>query len=177
MSIDLGMAHRREECTVKGRAPWSVVSEGIAVQEVIRLRAAAEDVMARAYAPYSRFPVGAAVLTASHEIFVGCNVENAAFPVGMCAEATALGAMVAALGRTPIRAALVVVAGPTRAWPCGACRQRLQEFALADTMIYATSLGGELASCALAELLPFSFGPDNLLSTGHAPLSKRTPKR
>ena len=134
----------------------------ISAQEVMKLRAAAEEVMHRAYAPYSRFAVGAAILTVSRKIFVGCNVENAAFPVGLCAEAAAVGAMVAAVGVSQVLAVLVMVAGPERAWPCGACRQRLSEFARPDTKIYAASIGGELASSLLVDLLPLSFGPRNL---------------
>lgn len=130
--------------------------------EAMSLRVAAVEAMKRAYAPYSRLAVGAAILATSGEIFAGCNVENAAFPVGLCAEATALGAMVTHLGGKQVRAALVVVAGPEKAWPCGACRQRLWEFALADTVIYATTLTGEWASSPLVQLLPLGFGPRNL---------------
>lgn len=130
--------------------------------EAVSLRAAAIEAMERAYAPYSRLSVGAAVLSVSGEIFAGCNVENAAFPSGLCAEATALGAMVTRLGGIRVQAALVVVAGPEKAWPCGACRQRLWEFALGDAVVYATTLSGEWASSPLAQLLPLGFGPRNL---------------
>lgn len=129
---------------------------------LVDLRAAAIEAMKQAYAPYSRLAVGAAILTASGEIFAGCNVENAAFPVGLCAEASALGAMVTCLGGARVRAALVVVTGPEKAWPCGACRQRLWEFARGDTMVYATTLAGEWASSPLVQLLPLGFGPHNL---------------
>lgn len=138
------------------------MSKAVFPPEAVALRAAATKAMKRAYAPYSRLAVGAAVVATSGEIFAGCNVENAAFPVGLCAEATALGAMVARLGGTRVRAALVLVAGPEKAWPCGACRQRLWEFALADTVVYATTLAGEWASSPLARLLPLGFGPHNL---------------
>lgn len=130
--------------------------------EAVGLRAAAIEAMKHAYAPYSRLAVGAAILVTSGEIFAGCNVENAAFPVGLCAEATAIGAMVARLGGMRVRAALVVVEGPEKAWPCGACRQRLWEFALADTMVYAVTLAGEWSSRPLVQLLPLGFGPHNL---------------
>lgn len=138
------------------------MSKAVFPPEAVALRAAALKAMGRAYAPYSRLAVGAAIMATSGEIFAGCNVENAAFPVGLCAEATALGAMVARLGGTRVRAALVVVEGPEKAWPCGACRQRLWEFALADTVVYATTLAGEWASSPLIQLLPLGFGPHNL---------------
>ncbi len=138
------------------------MSKAIFPPEIVDLRTAAIEVMKRAYAPYSRLAVGAAILAASGEIFAGCNVENAAFPVGLCAEAIALGAMVARLGGARVQAALVVVAGPEKAWPCGACRQRLWEFARGDMVVYATTLAGEWASSPLVQLLPLGFGPRNL---------------
>lgn len=130
--------------------------------EIQRLTHVAQAAMARAYAPYSRFPVGAALLTASGDIYAGCNVENAAYPVGLCAEAGAIAAMVASVGAARIRAILVLVASSERAWPCGACRQRLQEFSQADTIIYAAASGLPAIARPFCELLPLSFGPQNL---------------
>ena len=83
---------------------------------------------AHAYSPYSGFPVGAAILCEDGRIFAGCNVENASYPVGTCAEAAAISAMVAEGGRR-IAAALVLAAGDPLVTPCGACRQRIREFA------------------------------------------------
>jgi len=125
------------------------------------LFAAANAARQHAYAPYSRFRVGAAVLSASGAIHAGCNVENAAFPVGTCAEAGAVAAMVAA-GETRIRAVLVLGEGPQLVTPCGACRQRLREFASGDLPVYCADENGIRRSLQLDLLLPASFGPDNL---------------
>ena len=117
-----------------------------------------------AYAPYSGYKVGAALRTASGAIFYGCNVENAAFPVGTCAEAGAISAMVAA-GERVIAEMLVVADGEALATPCGACRQRIREFATAETSIHVADGGGIRASFTQSSLLPHSFGPDNLAPT------------
>jgi len=115
----------------------------------------------KAYAPYSRFLVGAAVLDEQGRIHAGCNVENAAYPEGLCAEAGALSAMVLNGGR---RARAVVVVGAGGAWitPCGGCRQKLREFCDEDTPILTANeheLGPEYT---LKQLLPESFGPEHL---------------
>ena len=125
------------------------------------LRAAARDVMTRAYVPYSRFPVGAAALTDAGDVVVGCNVENAAFPEGVCAEAGAISAMVAG-GHRAIRAILVTGPGEELVTPCGACRQRIREFAAPETPVLIAGTDGVRARFSLAELLPASFGPANL---------------
>ncbi|KTS07399.1 cytidine deaminase [Methylobacterium sp. PvP062] len=122
---------------------------------------AARAVRAHAHAPYSRFPVGAALRDERGGIHAGCNVENAAYPVGTCAEAGAIAAMVAAGGRR-IAAILVCGDGNGPVTPCGACRQRIREFAGPDTPIHAAGPGGVARSFTLAELLPESFGPETL---------------
>jgi cytidine deaminase len=122
---------------------------------------AALNARAHAYAPYSGFKVGAAVLTPDGAVFAACNVENAAFPVGTCAEAGAIAAMVAE-GHTRLAAVLVVGDGAAPVMPCGACRQRIREFAMVDTPIHIAGLDGLRRSFRLDELLPFSFGPENL---------------
>lgn len=128
-----------------------------------QLRIAAETVLQHAYAPYSRYPVGAALLTQSGEIFSGCNVQNAALPSGLCAEASAIGHMVSTLGATPIRAVYVLCKGREPAWPCGSCRQRLNEFALPELWIYtATIVSNEVEQASFTSLFPHSFGPHNL---------------
>lgn len=122
---------------------------------------AALAAQANAYAPYSRFKVGAAVLSASGRIHAGCNVENAAYPVGNCAEAAAIAAMVAA-GERRIAAVLVLGEGEELVTPCGACRQRIREFAGPDTPVHIADTRFVRTSFTLGELLPASFGPDNL---------------
>jgi homotetrameric cytidine deaminase len=114
---------------------------------------AARAAMRNAHVPYSKFPVGAAIRGAAGGIHVGANVENAAYPQGQCAEASAIGAMVAA-GETKIAAVAVVAEKLGVCPPCGGCRQRLSEFGAADTPVH---LGDEMTT-TLGELLPLSFG-------------------
>ena len=115
----------------------------------------------RAHAPYSGFKVGAALRGGSGRIYAGCNVENAAYPVGTCAEQGAIAAMVAG-GDVAIAEVLVLAASPAPVTPCGACRQRLAEFADADTPVHAAGLDGVRATHRLGELLPHGFGPGML---------------
>ncbi|QCI69166.1 cytidine deaminase [Phreatobacter stygius] len=122
---------------------------------------AARRAQAQAYAPYSRFRVGAAIRSASGAIHAGCNVENAAYPVGACAEAGALSAMVLA-GDRQIAEILVIGDGPELCTPCGACRQRLREFSADAVLVHVAGPEGLRRSFTLGSLLPFSFGPDNL---------------
>ncbi|AZO79740.1 MULTISPECIES: cytidine deaminase [unclassified Bosea (in: a-proteobacteria)] len=125
------------------------------------LFAAALAVQQKAYAPYSRFKVGAAILADDGKVYPGCNVENAAYPVGACAEAGAISAMVAG-GSRAIRAIVVIGDGAELVTPCGACRQRIREFAAPETPILIAGPEGIRARFSLAELLPASFGPANL---------------
>jgi homotetrameric cytidine deaminase len=125
------------------------------------LLAAAEAVMRNAYAPYSNFPVGAALRSPSGAIHVGANVENAAYPQGQCAEASAIGAMVAA-GDHAISAVAVVAEKLDICPPCGGCRQRLKEFAAPDTPVYLGRRGGPLQTTTMAELLPLAFDEESL---------------
>jgi len=125
------------------------------------LLAAAERVMRNAHAPYSRFPVGAALLTPSGTVHVGANVENAAYPQGQCAEASAIGALVAA-GDREIAAVAVVAEKLDVCPPCGGCRQRLKEFAAPDTPVYLGRPGGPLQTTTMAELLPLAFDEEAL---------------
>lgn len=122
---------------------------------------AAKTIQAKAYAPYSRFKVGAAIATPDGRIFAGCNVENAAYPVGSCAEAGAISAMIAA-GESRIAAIVVMGEGEHLVTPCGGCRQRIREFAAPETPIHIAGPEGIRKRFTLDELLPFSFGPDNL---------------
>ena len=125
------------------------------------LATAAQRVMQNAYAPYSKFTVGAAIITDKGNIYVGCNVENAAYPIGNCAEASAISAMVSA-GETTI--SMIAVAGPGESLctPCGGCRQRIREFATEQTPILICNENTVRHETTLGVLLPLSFGPDNL---------------
>lgn len=125
------------------------------------LFAAARAVRGHAHVPYSGFAVGAAIRGASGRIFVGCNVENAAYPQSQCAEASAIGMMVAA-GERVIAEVAVVAGGAALCSPCGGCRQRLAEFAGAGTMIHLGDPERIRASVTLGELLPMAFGADSL---------------
>jgi cytidine deaminase len=123
---------------------------------------AAKRAQANAHVPYSQFKVGAAVLTPTGAIHAGCNVENAAYPVGNCAEASAIAAMVGA-GEKEIAAILVIGPGEALCFPCGACRQRIREFAGAETRIHMwNSDGSRRETFTIEELLPRSFGPGDL---------------
>ncbi len=122
---------------------------------------AARSAQGHAYAPYSRFHVGAALRTPSGAIFAGCNVENAAYPQGACAESGAIGAMALA-GERRIAEILVIGDGEALCTPCGGCRQRIREFAAPETPIHIAGPQGVRARFTLEELLPHSFGPDNL---------------
>lgn len=122
---------------------------------------AARAARERAYAPYSRFRVGAALRDERGTVHAGCNVENAAYPVGTCAEAGAIAAMIAS-GGTRITALLVCADGAVPVTPCGACRQRIREFAGPDVVVHAAGPDGLLARYTLEALLPASFGPETL---------------
>lgn len=126
-----------------------------------RLVAAARAVRQHAYAPYSRFAVGAALLDEQGRIHAGCNVENAAYGSSQCAEASAIGRLVAEGGRR-IAAVAVVGVAPAPVTPCGACRQRLREFAADDCLVWIADAAAVLARHTLGELLPASFGPAHL---------------
>lgn len=125
------------------------------------LIAAAINAMPLAYAPYSQFQVGAAIEDENGHIHTGVNVENAAYPVGSCAEAGAIAAMIGAGGRKITRIA-IAGRGVFLCTPCGGCRQRIREFAPADIDILICDEQGLRQRFTLTELLPHSFGPDNL---------------
>jgi len=123
--------------------------------------ALARAVMGRAYAPYSRFRVGAVVRGANGKLYAGCNVENAAFPQGICAEVAAIAAM-AADGERRIAEVLVMSEGDVLIAPCGGCRQHLREFAGDATPVYLCDPAGVRRTVTMGELLPLAFGPANL---------------
>jgi len=122
------------------------------------MHALAKAYRARAYAPYSTFFVGAVVKGANGKLYGGCNVENIAYPVGNCAEVSAISAMIAD-GETRIAEALVMGPEGDLCTPCGACRQRLREFAGDDLLIHMADPGGIRKTVTLGELFPLSFGP------------------
>jgi cytidine deaminase len=122
---------------------------------------AAKAAQTKAYVPYSRFKVGSAILADDGRVYAGCNVENAAYPSGTCAEAGSIAAMVLGGGQA-IREILVIGEGPVLCTPCGNCRQRIREFAKGDTPVHVAGPEGVRQTFTLEELLPASFGPDNL---------------
>lgn len=122
---------------------------------------AATTARANAHCPYSNYSVGAAIRSASGAVFAGCNVENAAYPEGTCAEAGAIAAMVLA-GEREIAEVVVVTAGPTPGTPCGGCRQRIREFAGPDVVVHAMTGDGARLDIMVSDLLPHSFGPEFL---------------
>ena len=126
-----------------------------------RLVAAARRARAHAHAPYSKFKVGAAILADDGAIYIGCNVENAAYPNGVCAETSAISAMVTA-GAKRIRAIAVMGSGAKLVTPCGGCRQRIAEFAAPDTPVHICGSQGIRRTFTIAELLPESFDVRNL---------------
>ncbi len=124
---------------------------------------AAQKAQQRAYAPYSRYQVGAAVMAEDGAIYTGCNVENAAYPATICAERVAVTKAVSE-GSRSFRAVAVVTANG--GFPCGTCRQVINEFAPNALIIIADAEGHITYECPLTELLPHGFGPDEVL--GHA---------
>ena len=126
-----------------------------------RLFEAAKAVRKKAHVPYSKFQVGAAFLTEDNSIVAGCNVENAAYPQSQCAEASAIGNLISQ-GYSSIKEVLVIGSGDLLCSPCGGCRQRLREFASLDVLIHMCNSKGHMKTSTLAELLPYSFGPENL---------------
>ncbi len=125
------------------------------------LFAAARAAQAKAYAPYSRFKVGAALRTPGGAVYSGGNVENAAYPEGVCAETSAISAMAQA-GERRIAEICVVGDGEALCTPCGGCRQRIREFADSATIVHVAGPEGVRATFRLAALLPESFGPGHL---------------
>ncbi len=126
-----------------------------------KLIPAAKAVREHAYAPYSNFKVGAALLADDGRLYAGCNVENAAYPEGQCAEASAISAMIAG-GSKRVKEILIVKKGHGKIAPCGGCRQKLNEFADAELPIYVQGADGVLQCYSLGELLPIAFGKTHL---------------
>ena len=126
------------------------------------LAAAAVEMRKRSYIPYSHYAVGAALLTKSGKIFTGCNIENAAYPVTICAERTAIFKAVSE-GETEFEA-IAIATEDGLGYPCGSCRQVMAEFALDMTVLLADRDGNITVETGVTELLPGAFTPKNLLS-------------
>jgi homotetrameric cytidine deaminase len=153
------VARLREELALG--EPVAVSYSDLLLDAPEALLTAADAVMHNAYAGYSDFKVGAALRTSSGAIYTGANVENAAYPQGQCAEASAIGAMVAA-GETEIAAVAVVAEKLDVCPPCGGCRQRLKEFAAPETPVYLGRPGGPIETTTMAQLLPLAFDEGSL---------------
>jgi len=122
---------------------------------------AARAAMQHAHAPYSKFPVGAALRTDNGNVYVGCNIENASFPEGICAETAAIASMIGAGERKIIEVAVIARKKPDIT-PCGGCRQRLSEFADATTPVNLCNDDGVSETVTLGQLLPYAFGREAL---------------
>lgn len=126
------------------------------------LISAAKAARAAAHAPYSKFYVGAAMRDEKGLVHAGCNIENAAYPQGWCAEPSAISHLINTGGKQ-ITEVVVMGNGDTLCTPCGGCRQKIREFASGDVKIHCCTEDGKLIrTFTLEELLPFSFGPENL---------------
>ena len=124
----------------------------------------ARAVRKNAHAPYSNFKVGAALRAVSGQVFIGCNVENVAYPEGTCAEAGAIAAMVAA-GETRFTEIAVIADSPTPVPPCGGCRQKLAEFAEEGATVTLATLSGETFETTVKDLLPGAFDAGHMADT------------
>ena len=126
------------------------------------LIAAAKSARLKAYAPYSKFSVGAAVRDERGQIHGGCNIENASYPQGWCAETSAIAAMIMSGGHA-IAEMAVIGTGDLLCTPCGGCRQKIREFAKGNVKIHICGQDGKVKQTfTLDELLPASFGPENI---------------
>ena len=128
------------------------------------LKDAATAVRENAHAPYSNFKVGAAIRAASGTVYVGCNVENVAYPEGTCAEAGAIAAMVAS-GETEIAEVYVIADSPSPVPPCGGCRQKLAEFGKGAVAVTLATTDGVESETTIGDLLPGAFGADHMERT------------
>ncbi|MBQ4825017.1 MULTISPECIES: cytidine deaminase [unclassified Leisingera] len=125
------------------------------------LKAAATAVRENAHAPYSNFKVGAAIRSSSGQIYVGCNVENVAYPEGTCAEAGAIAAMVAA-GEKQLAEVYVIADCPSPIPPCGGCRQKLKEFGTGEVKVTLATTDGAEKDTTIGDLLPGAFDVDHM---------------
>jgi len=131
------------------------------MSDLLKMIEAARAALQLSYSPYSNFPVGACLRTTDNQLFAACNIENASYSLTLCAEAAAIACMVSA-GARQIKEVVVMGKGSELCAPCGACRQRLREFASLDILVHICDLNGIRKTMTLEELLPVSFGPHNL---------------
>jgi cytidine deaminase len=122
---------------------------------------ATKEAMSKAYVPYSNYPVGALIVTNNGNTYSGCNVENASYPLGNCAEASAIASMILG-GEKKIKTIYIMTKNDEGGIPCGGCRQRIREFSDENTQIMMCSPDGVQQRINLSELLPNSFGPEHL---------------
>jgi homotetrameric cytidine deaminase len=155
------VARLRDELEIADDALVATGYADLLADGVQALLGAADAAMRHAHAPYSRFPVGAALRAPGGAIYAGANVENAAYPQGQCAEASAIGALIAA-GRSRITEVAVISDGEDYCVPCGGCRQRLREFIVPGAEIHVCANSGARQTTTLDALLPRSFGPEFL---------------
>lgn len=129
--------------------------------DIKQLTKLAQEAMSRAYVPYSKFKVGAVLITDENEAILGCNIENASYGLSNCAERTAI---FKAVSEKKTKFKKLVVIGDTEGpiSPCGACRQVISEFCAPDMPVILTNLKGDILETSVAELLPWSFGPQDL---------------
>lgn len=122
---------------------------------------ATREAMSKAYVPYSNYPVGVLIVTDNGNTYTGCNVENASYPLGNCAEASAIASMVMG-GEKKIKHIYVMTKNNEGGIPCGGCRQRIREFSDSNTEVFMCSKDGVQGRVNISELLPNSFGPEHL---------------
>ena len=125
------------------------------------LLTSAIQVMNNAYAPYSKFFVGASILSENNKIYTGCNVENISYPCGTCAEQSAISAMISG-GDKLIKEILIISDSQDLITPCGACRQRIAEFSTPNTIVHLANKNGIQKSILISELLPLAFNSQDL---------------
>lgn len=131
------------------------------MEKLQKLLSRALEAKDNAYAPYSKYRVGAAVLSSTDNIYASCNVENISFPCGVCAEAGAISAMITA-GERKIKAILITSSGNSLVYPCGACLQRIAEFSDNETIIYLADDKKVCQKYTLKELLPYNFSEESI---------------
>jgi cytidine deaminase len=142
--------------------PRSLPTSPLTQSQIADLQQRATDVAHHAYAPYSHFHVGAALLLTDGNIVTGCNVENASYRLTVCAEQSAIAAAVSLHGpRIRIRAIAVANLNATASQPCGACRQTIHEFSTPDTIVFFPAEAGAIAQATIADLLPAAFLLEN----------------